>query len=65
MCVLDHVNVCSLENLIGCRFGWVVDSFFLGGTGGGKEELQSTYYSLFSKNDARFKTAFFMLYITY
>jgi hypothetical protein len=53
MCVLDHVNVCSLENLIGCRFGWVVDGFFLGGTGGGEEEVQGTYYSFIFRPSRR------------
>jgi hypothetical protein len=44
---------------VGC--GW----FFLGGGGEGEEELQDTYCSLFSQDDARFQTALFMLYIIY
>jgi hypothetical protein len=44
---------------VGC--GW----FFLGGGGEGDEELQDTYCSLFSQDDARFQTALFMLYIIY
>jgi hypothetical protein len=42
---------------------WVGLDFFLWGGGGGEEELQDTYYRLFSQDDTRFQTVLFMLYI--
>jgi hypothetical protein len=39
-----------MGNLIGRRFGWVVDGFLLGGIGGGEEELQVNLFHHFSPN---------------
>ena len=37
----DTLNSWVMGNLMGRRFGWVVDGFFLGGTGGGRETVRT------------------------
>jgi hypothetical protein len=52
--VYPCVSTLVMGNLMESRFGWVVDGFFLVGTGGGRENVRSRSVGSVSLDDTRF-----------